>query len=102
MSDEWAQVEAELAEIEEALAAPEALPAATRAAILAALQDRRATLRAQLAGSGALAQGDAAQAASERSVVGREIQAPVGTGDGSITAGGNVILGDEAARALPV
>jgi DNA-binding transcriptional ArsR family regulator len=40
MSDERAQLEAELAEIEQALAAPEALPAATRQAILDALRHR--------------------------------------------------------------
>lgn len=100
MSDEQAQLEAELAKIERTLAAPETLPEGQREMLLLALRTRRDLLQAQLSGGGALAQGEQAQAASESSVVGHTIDGQVTTGDGSISARGNVILGDEAARAF--
>lgn len=59
MSDELARLRAELAEIEQALANLEALPAAQREVIMAALRAQREGLRNQvaaLAGDGAIAQ----------------------------------------------
>jgi len=56
MSDELTRLQAELEQIEQALATPDALPAAQRETILSALRGQRDALQTQitaLAGSGA-------------------------------------------------
>ena len=52
-------------------------------AVLAPLKERQTSLRTQLWGSGAVAQGDQAKAAGERSIVADTIHGSVVTGNGS-------------------
>ncbi len=87
MSDDRARLEAELAKIEQAIAVQEELrgilPDEQLEATLAALKEKQVTLRAQLAGSGAIAQ-EGSVAAGERGVAAGTIQdSPVVTGDQS-------------------
>jgi hypothetical protein len=67
VSDDRARLEAELARIEQALAAQEGLrgilPDDQLEATLAALREKQASMQAQLTGSGAIAQGPGAVAA---------------------------------------
>jgi hypothetical protein len=88
MDDDRVRLEAELAKIEQAIAAQEGLrgilPDEQLEATLAALREKQAAMRAQLAGSGAIAQGEKAKAAGERGVVADTIKdSTIVTGDHS-------------------
>lgn len=85
MGDDRARIEAELAKLDQAIAAQEALagilPDEQLEMVLAALNQKRAVLWARLQGSGAIAQGEKAKAAGERGVVADEVRGQVITGD---------------------
>ena len=104
LSDEMAQIAAhfaalaELFKVEQALDAQEAfrgvLPDEQLERMLAPVRDRQFSLRAQLWGSGAIAQGTDAQAVGERGIGARDLHGLAVTGDHNI-----VVLANEARHA---
>jgi hypothetical protein len=94
MSDEQTRLAKELAKVEQAIAAQEGLrgvlPDEQVEAALVPLREKRAALRAELASAGA----GGSKIATGRSVAADRITAPVATGEGSIAAGGDVVLAE--------
>jgi formylglycine-generating enzyme required for sulfatase activity len=99
MSDDRARLEGELAKIEQAIAAHEGLrgilPHGQLEATLATLREKQVVMQTQLAGSGAIAQGEAAQVVGERGIGARDFQGMAITGDRNI-----VVLVSQAAEAF--
>lgn len=97
MSDDRARLEEELAKVDQAIAAQQGLrhilPKEQLETILAPLREKRASMQAQLSGSGAIAQGPGAVAVGAGGIgVGRDVrQSVLITGDGNVV--GNIYMG---------
>jgi len=85
MTEKPGDLEAKLLEVEEAIAAlKKALDGPALQTALAPLLDKRGRYEAQLKGSGAVAQGEGATAASERGVAARDVNGHIITGDNAV------------------
>lgn len=99
MSDDHVRFASEMAKIEQAFAAQEALrgilPDEQIEATLTALREKRSALQAQLSGSGTIVQGaDNVTASTSAIAVGGDVQGPAITGNENISAGGHVIINE--------
>ncbi|MCP4543644.1 MAG: SUMF1/EgtB/PvdO family nonheme iron enzyme [Chloroflexi bacterium] len=94
--DEQNRLQAELEKLEQAIAFQETLRGildeAQIKAVLSPLHEKRASLLAELSGSGAIAQGEGAQAAGERAVIAHDV-------GGNVVTGNNVVINADPAQA---